>query len=85
MKCVSCPMGETQPGTSSITFERAGTIVVFQDVPRALTDLNEAALVVGSGGSTTACGSCGHSASWSSQLWSEIVCGRLPCGHRPWP
>ncbi len=53
--------------------------------PRVLTGLNEAALVVGSGGSTTACGSCWQSASLSFQPWSEIVCGRLPCGHRPLP
>ena len=54
-------------------------------LPRALTGLNGFALVLGSGGSTTACGSCWHRTLLLSQPWSEIVCGRLRCGHRPLP
>lgn len=38
MKCVFCPFGETRPGTSSITLEREGTIIVVQEVPGEVCD-----------------------------------------------
>ncbi|OFW11059.1 MAG: hypothetical protein A3H27_17835 [Acidobacteria bacterium RIFCSPLOWO2_02_FULL_59_13] len=33
MNCVICKHGKTQPGTTTITLERAGTTVVFKNVP----------------------------------------------------
>ena len=33
MKCVICKEGETQPGKTTITLERAGITVVFENVP----------------------------------------------------
>lgn len=33
MKCVVCKTGETQSGGATVTMVRAGTTVVFRDVP----------------------------------------------------
>ena len=33
MKCVICKSGETQPGTATVTLERAGMTLVIQGVP----------------------------------------------------
>lgn len=33
MKCVMCKQGETQPGTTTMTFERDATTLVFKHVP----------------------------------------------------
>ena len=33
MKCITCRIGETEPGTTTVTLEQDGTIVVFKNVP----------------------------------------------------
>ena len=33
MNCVICKHGETHPGTTTMTLERATTIIVFRNVP----------------------------------------------------
>jgi len=33
MKCVICGVGETEPGTATITLEKDATIIVFKQVP----------------------------------------------------
>ena len=33
MKCVICKEGETRPGKTTTTFERAGMTLVFKNVP----------------------------------------------------
>ncbi len=33
MQCVICKTGETGPGTTTITFDRAKTVVVIREVP----------------------------------------------------
>jgi YgiT-type zinc finger domain-containing protein len=33
MECLVCKHGETQPGTTTVTLERGGSIVVFKNVP----------------------------------------------------
>ena len=33
MKCVICRNGETEPGTTTVTFERDGCVVVIRGVP----------------------------------------------------
>ena len=38
MKCLFCPTGHTQPGTSSITLERGKTVIVIQNVPGEVCD-----------------------------------------------
>ncbi len=38
MKCVFCPTGQTRPGVSSVTLERAGTTMVFKAVPGEVCD-----------------------------------------------
>ena len=38
MKCVICKSGQTQPGTTTVTLERAGMTLVCKDVPARLCD-----------------------------------------------
>ena len=38
MKCVICKMGETSPGTTSVTLQRGATTVVIKDVPAEICD-----------------------------------------------
>jgi YgiT-type zinc finger domain-containing protein len=38
MKCVSCPTGETTPGTMTKTIERDGTLLVVRNVPADICD-----------------------------------------------
>lgn len=33
MKCVICKTGMTHPGTTTVTLQRAGTVVVVREVP----------------------------------------------------
>ena len=33
MKCTLCEVGETQPGTVTVTLERNGSIILIKDVP----------------------------------------------------
>ena len=33
MKCVICKQGETFPGTTTVTLDRAGATLVFKNVP----------------------------------------------------
>ena len=33
MKCIVCHQGETQPGTTTLTFDRAGSTIVARSVP----------------------------------------------------
>lgn len=33
MKCIMCKLGETEPGTTTVTLERDTTTVVFKNVP----------------------------------------------------
>lgn len=33
MQCVFCKTGETEPGTTTITLDRAKTVVVIREVP----------------------------------------------------
>ncbi len=33
MTCVICKAGQTQPGKTTVTLERAGMTIVFKDVP----------------------------------------------------
>ena len=33
MKCIVCHQGETQPGTTTLTFDRAGSTIVVRSVP----------------------------------------------------
>lgn len=33
MKCVVCKSGQTKPGTTTVTFEREGLILVMTEVP----------------------------------------------------
>ena len=33
MKCVICKTGETRPGTTTVTLERAGVTLVFKKTP----------------------------------------------------
>ena len=36
MTCVICKQGQTQPGKTTVTLERAGMTIVFKDVPAAV-------------------------------------------------
>jgi YgiT-type zinc finger domain-containing protein len=38
MQCVICKMGETKPGTTSVTLQRGGTTVVIKDVPAEICE-----------------------------------------------
>jgi YgiT-type zinc finger domain-containing protein len=38
MKCVICKHGETQPGTTTVTLERAATTLVVKNVPARICD-----------------------------------------------
>ena len=38
MKCPICKHGETKAGASSVTLQRAGTTMVFRDVPGEICD-----------------------------------------------
>ena len=38
MKCVICKHGTTSPGTTTVTLERGGTVVVIKDVPAEICD-----------------------------------------------
>jgi YgiT-type zinc finger domain-containing protein len=43
MMCVICKVGETRPGTTTITLERGGMTLVFKGVPaRLCTNCGEA-------------------------------------------
>ena len=43
MKCVICKVGETQPGTTTVTMERGGVTLVFKKTPaRVCTNCGEA-------------------------------------------
>ena len=33
MKCTICKTGQTHPGTTTVTLQRANTVVVIRDVP----------------------------------------------------
>jgi len=33
MKCIVCDLGETEPGMTTVTLQRDGTIIVFKNVP----------------------------------------------------
>ena len=39
MKCVICKSGDTQPGLATVTLERAGTTLVFKNVPAEICDV----------------------------------------------
>lgn len=38
MKCTICMLGETQPGTTTITLERDGSTIVIKQVPAEVCD-----------------------------------------------
>lgn len=38
MQCVICKQGETHPGTTTVTLERAGTTLVIKGVPALVCD-----------------------------------------------
>jgi len=38
MKCVICKTGQTQPGITTVTLQRANTVVVIRDVPAEICD-----------------------------------------------
>ncbi len=38
MKCVICKTGLTHPGTTTVTLQRADTVVVIRDVPAEVCD-----------------------------------------------
>ena len=38
MQCVICKMGDTAPGTTSVTLQRGGTTVVIKDVPAEICE-----------------------------------------------
>jgi YgiT-type zinc finger domain-containing protein len=38
MKCVICKHGETQPGRTTVTFERGGATLVIKSVPAQICD-----------------------------------------------
>jgi len=38
MKCVICKQGETQPGVTTMTFERNGLTLVVKNVPARVCD-----------------------------------------------
>jgi YgiT-type zinc finger domain-containing protein len=38
MKCVICKHGQTQRGSTTVTFVRGNTTVVFRDVPALICD-----------------------------------------------
>lgn len=38
MKCVICKLGETQPGTVTVTLQRGGTSVLIKDTPADVCD-----------------------------------------------
>ena len=38
MKCVICKHGETQPGRTTVTFERGGATLVIKGVPAQICD-----------------------------------------------
>ena len=45
MKCVICKVGETQPGTTTVTMERGGVTLVFKKTPaRVCANCGEAYL-----------------------------------------
>jgi YgiT-type zinc finger domain-containing protein len=33
MKCITCRIGDTEPGTTTVTLKQDATIVVFKNVP----------------------------------------------------
>lgn len=33
MKCIACKQATTQPGTTTVTLERSGATLMFEDVP----------------------------------------------------
>jgi len=38
MKCVICKTGDTHPGTTTVTLQRARTVVVIRDVPAEICE-----------------------------------------------
>ena len=38
VKCVICKLGETRPGTTTVTLQRGPTTVVFRGVPALICD-----------------------------------------------
>ena len=38
MKCVICKLGETRPGTATVTLERNGMILVVRSVPARICE-----------------------------------------------
>jgi YgiT-type zinc finger domain-containing protein len=36
MRCIACRHGETEPGTVTVSVERAGTVVVIRGVPASV-------------------------------------------------
>jgi YgiT-type zinc finger domain-containing protein len=43
MKCVICKVGETKPGTTTVTLEREGVVLVFKKTPaRVCSNCGEA-------------------------------------------
>ena len=38
MKCLICKTGQTHPGTTTVTLQRANTVVVIRDVPAEVCD-----------------------------------------------
>jgi YgiT-type zinc finger domain-containing protein len=47
MKCVICKQGETEPGTTTITFDREGITLVVRSVPAEVCDICGEAYVDG--------------------------------------
>ena len=38
MNCVICKTGNTQPGKTTVTLQRVGTVIVVRDVPAEVCD-----------------------------------------------
>lgn len=38
MKCVICKTGDTRPGVTTVTLQRADTVVVIRDVPAEICE-----------------------------------------------
>jgi YgiT-type zinc finger domain-containing protein len=38
MKCIVCHHGDTQPGTTTLTFDRAGSTIVMRCVPAEICE-----------------------------------------------
>lgn len=39
MKCITCRIGDTEPGTTTVTLKQDATIVVFKNVPADICQL----------------------------------------------